>query len=172
MYIAHGRSEATVALFPVLILQIDAQYGFSTLSYGDVAYKYIFDDSTPAGTGFYADHPVQIRAVHLAIFNKQVAIAAGYFTTDNNATMPVFHFTVAYDDVLAGYIPFAPVCIASRFDGDTIVTGIKSTVLYQYILTGFRIASISVGTTVEYIDTAYNQTFAKQRVNHPKRRVQ
>lgn len=77
--------------------------------------------------------------------------------------MSVFHFTVAYDDVFAGYIPFAPVCIASRFDGDAIIPGIKSAVLYQYIFAGFRIASISVGATVEYVDTTYNQAFAEQR---------
>ena len=58
VYVAHGGSIATVALFTVFVLQVDAQYGFATLADGDVAYEYILYQSTTAGTGLDADYAV------------------------------------------------------------------------------------------------------------------
>ena len=83
VYVAHGRGIAAIALFPVFVLQVDAQYGFAALADGDVAYKYILYQSAAAGTGLDADYAVQVGAVHAAVLNEQVAVAAGYFTADN-----------------------------------------------------------------------------------------
>lgn len=67
VYIADDRREAAVALFAVFVLQVDAQYSFAALPHGDVAYKYVFNDSTPASTGLDADNAIQVGAVHLAV---------------------------------------------------------------------------------------------------------
>lgn len=91
VYVAYGRGIAAIALFPVFVLQVDAQYGFAALADSDVAYKYILYQSATAGTGLDADYAVQVGAVHAAVLNEQVAVAAGYFTADNDAAMTVYN---------------------------------------------------------------------------------
>ena len=108
VYVAHGRGIAAIALFPVFVLQVDAQYGFAALADGDVAYKYILYQSAAAGTGLDADYAVQVGAVHAAVLNEQVTVAAGYFTADNDAAMTVFHEAAAHDDIFAGNVPLRP----------------------------------------------------------------
>ena len=76
VYVAYGRGIAAIALFPVFVLQVDAQYGFAALADSDVAYKYILYQSATAGTGLDADYAVQVGAVHAAVLNEQVAVAA------------------------------------------------------------------------------------------------
>ena len=86
--------------------------------------------------------------------------------------MTVFHETAAYYDILAGDVPFAAVLVKSGFNGYTVVTRIESTVFYQHVFARFRVAAVSVGTTVENVYTTYDEAFAKQRVDNPERRVQ
>ena len=128
VYVAHGRGIAAIALFPVFVLQVDAQYGFAALTDGDVAYKYILYQSAAAGTGLDADYAVQVGAVHAAVLNEQVAVAAGYFTADNDAAMTVFHEAAAHDDIFAGNVPLASVLVTAGFDGYAVVARIEGTV--------------------------------------------
>ena len=160
VYVAHGRGIAAIALFPVFVLQVDAQYGFAALADGDVAYKYILYQSAAAGTGLDADYAVQVGAVHAAVLNEQVAVAAGYFTADNDAAMTVFHEAAAHDDIFAGNVPLASVLVTAGFDGYAVVARIEGTVFYQYVFAGFRVAAVSVGTTVEYVHAMYDEAFA------------
>ena len=172
VYVAYGRSIATVTLFTVFVLQIDAEYGFATLADSDVTHKYIFYQSASASTGLDADYAIQIRAVHAAVLYEQVTVTTGYFAADDYTAMTVFHETAAYYDILAGDVPFAAVLVTSGFNGYTVVTRIESTVLYQHVFARFRVAAVSVGTTVENVYTTYDEAFAKQRVDNPERRVQ
>lgn len=135
MDVTDSGSETSVAFFPVLVLQVDAQYGFAALSYGDVAYKYVLDDSATACTGLDTDNTVQVGAVHAAVLHVQVAVSAGDFAADDYAPVAVLHEAVAHDDVFAGDVPFTAVGVASRFDGDAVVACIEGTIFYQYILT-------------------------------------
>lgn len=168
MYIAYDRREAAVTLFPVFVLEVDAQHGFAALAYGDIAYKYIFYDSTAAGTGLDTDDTVQIGAVHLAVFYIQVAVTAGDFTAYYHTAMAVLHEAIAYDDVFTGYIPLASIGITPGFDGNAVITGIEGAVLDQYVLAGFRITAVSVGAAVEYFYASNGETLAKQRVDYPE----
>ena len=172
VYVAHGRGIAAIALFPVFVLQVDAQYGFAALADGDVAYKYILYQSAAAGTGLDSDYAVQVGAVHAAVLNEQVTVAAGYFTADNDAAMTVFHEAAAHDDIFAGNVPLASVLVTAGFDGYAVVARIEGTVFYQYVFAGFRVAAVSVGSTVEYVHATYDEAFAKQRMYNPERRVQ
>ena len=134
MNVADGRGEASVALLAVFVLQVDAEYSFAALTYGDVAYKYILDDSTAACAGLDADDTVQVGAVHAAVLHVQVAVSAGDFTADDYTSVAILHETVAHDDVFAGDVPFATVGVASRFDGDAVVACVEGTILNQYVL--------------------------------------
>ena len=60
VYVAYGRSIATVTLFTVFVLQIDAEYGFATLADSDVTHKYILYQSASASTGLDADYAIQM----------------------------------------------------------------------------------------------------------------
>ena len=82
MNVADGRGEASVALLAVFVLQVDAEYSFAALTYGDVAYKYILDDSTAACAGLDADDTVEVRTVHRTVLGKHVAASAGYLAAD------------------------------------------------------------------------------------------
>ena len=86
--------------------------------------------------------------------------------------MTVFHEAAAHDDIFAGNVPLASVLVTAGFDGYAVVARIEGTVLYQYVFAGFRVAAVSVGTTVEYVYATYDEAFAKQRVYNPERRVQ
>ena len=67
MYVAYGRGITAVTFLAVFVLQVDTEYGFTTLTDSDVAYEHIFYQSTPAGTGLDADYAVQVRTVHTAV---------------------------------------------------------------------------------------------------------
>lgn len=168
VYVADDGWEAAVALLAVFVLQVDAEHGFAALAYGDIAHKYVLYDSAAAGAGLDADDAIQVGAVHLAVLHVQVVVAAGDFAADNYAAVTVLHEAVAHDDVLTGGVPFAPVGITTRLDGDAVVTGIEDTVFYQYVLAGFGVAAVAVGTTVEDVYTAHSEAFAEQRVNDPE----
>ena len=68
MNVADSRSEATVAVFTVLVLQVDAQHGFSALAYGDVTHEDVFNQSATTGAGLDADDAVKVGTIHLTVF--------------------------------------------------------------------------------------------------------
>ena len=159
--VADSRSETTVTILAVLVLEVDAQHGFATLSYGDVTHEHILNQSATTGAGFDADNTVEVWAIHLTVFYIQVAVSAGDFATDDYTAMSFLHITTAYNDVFAGNTPFASVLVTSGLDGNTVISGIEGTVFYQYIFAGFGIAAIAIGTAIINVYTAYGETFAE-----------
>ena len=161
MNVADSRSKTAVAVLPVFVLQVDAQYGFATLSYGDVTHEYIFNQSAAAGAGLDADHTVEVWAIHLTVFYIHVAVSAGDFATDDYTSMSFLHIATAYNDVFAGNTPFTSVLVTSGLDSNTVISGIEGTVLYQYIFARFGVAAIAIGTAIINVYTAYCETFAE-----------
>ena len=159
--VADSGSEATVAIFTVLVLQVDAQHGFAALAYGDVTHEHIFNQSATAGAGLDTDDAVEVRAVHFAIFHIQVTVSTGDFTADDYSAVSFLHITATYNDVFAGNAPLAPVLVTTGFDGNTVVASIESTIFYQYVFTGFGVAAVTVGTTVINIYATHDKAFAE-----------
>ena len=121
--------------------------------------------------GLYKEKTVD-RVRGSTVVHVDITDTAGYFAADHYAAVSVFHFTVTYNDVFTRNIPFTSIGITSRFDSDAVVTGVECTILYQHVFAGFRVTSVSVGTTVENVHSTYDQAFTEKRVNHPERRIQ
>ena len=83
--------------------------------------------------------------------------------------MSVFHPAVADDDVSGWLVPETTVIVSSALDGDAVVAGVEDTVLDEYILACFRVASVSVRSFVPYGYAVYSDVLAEQRVHHPER---
>ena len=125
---AYYRWETSVTFFTVFILQVDFQNGFATFAYFYITHINIFNDPTAAVVGFDADDTFQVRAVHFAVFNKQVLISSRNLTAYNYTTVSVFHFAIAYNDIFTWYVPFPSVRIPSAFNSDAVVSSIEYTV--------------------------------------------
>ena len=75
--------------------------------------------------------------------------------------MSIFHLAVADDDVSGWLVPESAIVVAATFDGDTVVTGMKEAVLYEYILASLRVAAVSVWTFIVDGYTAYRDVLAE-----------
>ena len=120
-----------------------------------------FGLTAAAFTSNDADYTVEVWAIHLTVFYIQVAVSAGNFATDDYTSMSFLHIATAYNDVLAGNTPFTSVLVTSGLDGNTVISGIEGTVLYQYIFARFGVAAIAIGTAIINVYTAYGETFAE-----------
>ena len=58
-YVTYCGVESSAAYLARLIVGIDLQHGFLTLSNSDVAHVDVLDDAAATGVGFYAKHTVQ-----------------------------------------------------------------------------------------------------------------
>ena len=113
MHITDNRVKPSLTFLPILILQIDAKHSFTTLSYRYITNKYIFYKSSAASTGLNTNDTIQIRAIHSAVFYKQVTVTTGNLTADHYSSMSIPHHATTYDNVLTGNIPFTSVFITS-----------------------------------------------------------
>lgn len=113
IHIAHHGRKAPVTFLLVLILQVDAHDGFIAYADFDIAHEDVFDDAASTVAGLDAYHAVEQRAVHLAVFHVEVAVASGNLTSDDHSSVAVLHPAVAYDDVFAWRGPAASVGIAA-----------------------------------------------------------
>ena len=75
--------------------------------------------------------------------------------------MSIFHLAVADDDVSGWLVPESAIVIAATLDGDTVVTGMKEAVLYEYILADLRVAAVSVWAFIVDGYTAYRDVLAE-----------
>lgn len=76
VHVADNRIVAALALLVRLVVEVDAEDGFAALADGDVADKDILDDAAAAGVGLDADDAVEVRRIHDAILDVEIAIAA------------------------------------------------------------------------------------------------
>ena len=113
MHITDNRVKPSLTFLPVLVLQIDAKYSFTTLSYRYITHIYIFYKSSTASARLNTNDTIQIRAIHPAVFYKQVTVTTGNLTADHYSSMSIPHHATTYDNVLTGNIPFTPVFITS-----------------------------------------------------------
>ena len=74
-------------------------------------------------------------------------------------------------NILTGDIPVTAIFITSRFDGDTIITCIKITILNQYIPAWFRITTIIIIAMTLHFDFPDSDILGQQRMNKPERRT-
>ena len=75
-HVAHGRFKSAVASLSWLIVEVDLEYGFLTLSYGNLAHVDVLDESAAAVVGFDAEDALQMRRVHLAVFGVYILASA------------------------------------------------------------------------------------------------
>ena len=170
--VAHDGIVAALATFAVFVLQVDAQHGFAALADGDVAHEDVFNHPAAAGAGLDADDAIQIRAVHAAVLDVEVAVAAGDFAAYHHASVAVLHQAVAHDDVFAGDVPAASVLIAAGLDGDAVVARVEGAVFDEHILARLGVAAVAIGTAVVDVDAFHRQTFAEQGMDDPEGRVE
>ena len=174
VHVLNGGIEATAAHFLRLIVGVDFQHGLLALSHFHVPEIDVLDDAAAARVGLDAQHAVQVRRVHLAIFYKHVLAAARYFGADDHAAVPVFHHAVAHDDVLrrtAGIAPGgtrAAVGVAAALDGYAVVAGVEGAVLNKDVLARLGVATVAVGAFVPHGDVSHDDVLRQQRMHHPE----
>ena len=69
------------------------------MAYGYVAHVDAVGNSSTTGVGLDAQHAVEVRGVHAAVFGEDILYACAYLATDDHAAMSVFHRTATDDDV-------------------------------------------------------------------------
>ena len=89
IHIAHHGRKAPVTFLLVLILQVDAHDGFIAYADFDIAHEDVFDDAASTVASLDAYHAVEQRAVHLAVFHVEVAVASGNLTSDDHSSVAV-----------------------------------------------------------------------------------
>lgn len=77
VHVADNGVVAALALLVRFVVEVDAEDGFAALADGDVADKDILDDASAAGVGLDADDTVEVRRIHDAILDVEVAVATG-----------------------------------------------------------------------------------------------
>ena len=123
------------------------------------------------GVALEAERAVEVGAVHGAIFDEDVAAAAGDFATDDHAAVAVFHGAAAHDDVFRGHVDAAAVAVAAGFDRDAIVAGVEDAVFDEDVAARFRITSVVVGAVGIDRETAHGDVSGKYGVNFPHGRA-
>src|SRR5215469_3510334 len=140
---------------PLFVVEVDVQYRIGDFADRDIPHEHIFDRAAPHSIGLEAKGLVQVRAVHHAALGEDIAHASRHSTADGHATMTVLHTAIADHDVL-GWARQAPaVAIASGFDRDAVVAGIKDAVLDQHVDARVGIATVVVGPVACNLDVPY-----------------
>src|SRR5262245_918798 len=125
-----------------LIEKIYRQNGFGDAADLDVAHEDILDHAAALGVRFEAQRAVEVRAVHIAVFDEDVAHAARNLAAHHDSAVAVLHHAISDDDIFGRRGDAAPVVVPARFDGDAIVAGVEDAIFDQNILTGFRITPV------------------------------
>ncbi len=152
-----------------IVIAVNTQYGLAHFSNFNIPHKNIFNNTAPVRVGFYANGPVEFRAVHFAVFDKNVFSTARYFASEHHATVAVFHVAIAYYNVFNRYVPPSPVVVPSRFECNAIVTGIEITIFDEHVFARLGIAPVVVCSEAVHMNVAYGNVFGKQRVDNPER---
>ena len=74
VHVAHSWGKSALTVLTVFVLQINAQHSFAALSNGNIAHKYILNNTSAASTCFDTNYTIKFRTVHLAVLNEQVAV--------------------------------------------------------------------------------------------------
>src|SRR5882672_6576749 len=106
---------------------------------------------------------VQIGAVHLAVFAKNVSDAARDLAADRDPAMAVLHLAAADNEILSRDVDPPAVVITARFYGNAIVAGVEMATFDKYILARFRITAIIVWPVRRDPKVADRDVLAKQR---------
>ena len=173
-HVAHLRIEAAAAHLAGLVVGVDLQHGLAALAHGDVAHVDVLNDAATTRVSLDAQHAVQVRRVHLAVFGIHVLAAARNLRADDHATVTVLHLAATDDDVLrrrAGKLALATlatVVVASGLDGYAVVARVEEAVLYQHAVAGLRVAAVAVRTVVINMYATHGDVFRQQRVDDPE----
>src|SRR5215831_11083179 len=112
------RVSPLIAFF---VCEIDRDHSVGHLTDFNVTHIYVFDNTAAHGVGLNPQGAVEMRAVHLASFGKDVSRASGYLTADDDAAVAVLHGAFSNDDVLDGYSNPPSIVVPARFERDAIV---------------------------------------------------
>ena len=83
--------------------------------------------------------------------------------------MTILHLAVADDDVLGWHVALTSVAVTSALDGDTVVAGVKETVLNQHAVAALGVATVTVRAVVNHFHTTNGDIGGVQRMDHPER---
>src|SRR5262249_7043875 len=123
------------------------------------------------GVRFEAQRAVEVRAVHLAVFDEDVAHAARNLAAHHDAAVPVLHDAIADDDVFGRRRDEAYVVVPARFDRDTIVARVGYEIFDQHVASGLRIAAVIVRAVTDDSYAAHRHVRAEHGMNLPHRRI-
>src|SRR5205085_3348257 len=101
---------------PCLVEKINRQDRFGDAPDLDVAHEDIFDHAAAPRVVFEAQRAVEIRTVHVTVFDEDVATMARDLAADDDTAVPVLHRAVAHDDVLRRDAHAPAVVVATRVD--------------------------------------------------------
>src|SRR5215213_5823828 len=154
-----------------VVEQVNRENGFGDAADLDVAHEDVFEDAAADGVRLEAQRAVEVRAVHLAVLDEDVAAVARNLAADDDAAVAVLHRAVADDDVLRRDADPAAVVVAARLDGDAVVSRVEDAVLDQNVLRRLRVAAVVVRAVAADVEAADGDVLGERRVHLPEGRV-
>jgi hypothetical protein len=86
--------------------------------------------------------------------------------------MSVGHFTIPDDDVPGRLSPQPSVIITSALDSNTVISGMKETVLYEHAVTRLRVTAIPVRAVIIDPHPVHGNALAEEGMDDPEGRVE
>src|SRR5947209_13297737 len=159
------------AVRPRLVHEVYRQYRLGDPAHFDVAHKDVLDRATAPRVRLEAQRAVEVRTVHAAVLDEDVAAAAGNLAPHDDAAVPVLHRAAADDDIFGGDADAPTVVVAARLDGDAVVARVEDAVGDKHVAGGFRVAAVVVRPVAADLYAAHGDVRGAHGVNLPHRRV-
>src|SRR6185437_5180958 len=154
-----------------VVKKINREHSLGNSSYEDVAHEDVFDHATTPGVRLETQCPIEIGAIHAAIFDEDITTVSRDFTSYNHSAMSIFHGAAAHDYIFGRNMYASTVRVPPALNGDAVVARVEDAILNQHIAARLRIATIVVGAVTDYRDAAHSNVAGKHRMDFPHRRV-
>ena len=172
IHVSYLWFEATITGFFGFIIKVNLNDCFLTLPHFNASHVDIFNATTATIVRLDTQNTVQMRRIHGAVFGIYVLTSTWNLTPNDDTSMSIFHHTVADNDVSWRLIPHPSIVIPTAFNRYTVISRVEMSVLNQYVLTCFRVTTITIGPFIPNLYTVNGYVLTEQRMNNPEGRMQ
>src|SRR5262249_47540992 len=123
-----GRKIPGVSLF---IIEVDGDDRLLHLPNCHVPHINALDHAAPLRVALQPESPIELRTVHPAAIDEDVARTAGNFAADGHAAVSILHDAVTDDDILYRRCKPPAIVVAAGLERDAIIAGVERTFFDQ-----------------------------------------
>ena len=99
IHVTHRRHEASLRSLFWLIHKVDSHNRLSALAHLYIPHVHTLGHTAATRVRLDAQHPVEVRRIHLAILSKHVLHTARNLRADNHASVTILHRASPHDDI-------------------------------------------------------------------------